>query len=299
MKKLLILVLFMITISACSQNNGPVTVADIIADGAQVEKLADGFAFTEGPAADKQGNVYFTDQPNDDILEWSVDGHLSVFIDSAQRANGMYFDLNGDLLACADLHNRLVSINMQDKSLTPIVTDYQGELLNGPNDLWVHPNGGIYFTDPYYRRPWWDRGDKKDMEIHGVYYLAPDRTTLTVIDKDMVQPNGIIGTPDGKTLYVSDINSQKTWKYTIKEDGSVTDKTLFCEEGSDGMTIDAQGNVYLTNKGVSVFRPDGMHLGYIEVPEGPANVCFGGADRGTLFITARKSLYAVKMKVTG
>ncbi len=274
------------------------TVDDLIADNAKLEKLADGFIFTEGPAPDSHGNVYFTDQPNDRILKWAVEGKLSVFHDNPERSNGLYFYGDDELLACADMYNKLVSINMQDKSLNLLVDNFEGHPLNGPNDLWPDPKGGIYFTDPYYKRDYWERTEK-DMDVHGVYYLKPDRKTLIRVDEEFGNPNGIIGTPDGSTLYVSDRTKKVTWSYDINEEGTLSNKTKFNDEGSDGMTVDYLGNVYLTTSGVSVYKPDGTHLGILEIPEQPSNVCFGGPDMKTLFITARTSLYAIKMKVNG
>lgn len=270
----------------------------LIAPGAKVEKLADGFKFTEGPAADAAGNVYFTDQPNDRILKWSVDGELSAFLEPCGRSNGLYFDSRGQLWACADANNELWSINPQGKH-TVVVKDYDGKLLNGPNDLWIRPDGGIYFTDPFYQRAYWNRGPK-EQDVQGVYYLSPDRQKMVRVADDLTQPNGVIGTPDGKQLYVADIGVKKTFVYAIQPDGSLTDKRLFCEMGSDGMTIDERGNVYLTGKGVTVFDPSGRQVDQIPVPEGwTANVCFGGPDHRTLFVTASRGLYGLRMQVRG
>jgi gluconolactonase len=269
----------------------------IIAPGATLQKLAGDFAFTEGPASDRNGNVFFTDQPNDRILKWSIDGKLSTFMEPCGRANGLCFDPQGNLWACADEKNEMWSISLAGKA-TVVVKDYQGKLLNGPNDLWLKPGGGLYFTDPYYKRPYWKRGPKEMDEC--VYFLAPDHKTLTRVIDDLKQPNGIIGTPDGKLLYVADIGASKTYRYAIQPDGSLKEKTLFCELGSDGMTIDSEGNIYLTGKGVSVFNPAGKKIEQIDVAEPwTANVCFGGKDRQTLFITASKGLYAMPMKVHG
>ena len=269
----------------------------IIAPGATLQKLAGDFAFTEGPACDRQGNVFFTDQPNDRILKWSIDGKLSTFMQPCGRANGLSFDPEGYLWACADEKNELWRIDPAGKA-TVIVKDYKDKLLNGPNDVWIRPGGGLYFTDPYYKRSYWKRGPKEMGEC--VYFLAPNYKTLTRVIDDMKQPNGIIGTPDGKLLYVADIGGGKTYRYRIQPDGSLTEKTLFCEMGSDGMTIDNEGNIYLTGKGVSVFDPSGKKIEQIEVLEDwTGNVCFGGKDRQTLFITASKSLYGLRMKVHG
>jgi gluconolactonase len=269
----------------------------LTAPGARLEKLAGDFAFTEGPACDAQGNVFFTDQPNDRILKWSTDGRLTTWLKPAGRANGLCFDAQGNLWACADGKNELWEI-APDTTHTVVLARYQTNLFNGPNDLWIAPDGTIYFTDPFYKRAYWQRGPSEMPQC--VYRLPQGATAAIRIIDDLTQPNGIIGTPDGRTLYVADIGARKTYRYAVRADGSVGGKTLFCELGSDGMTIDDQGNIYLTGKGVTVFSPDGRQLENIPVPEGwTANVCFGGADRQTLFITASKGFYSLKMKVKG
>lgn len=271
----------------------------ILAPGAHVEKLAGDFIFTEGPTSDQSGNVFFVDQDNNRILKYDTGGTLSTFMQPSGYANGMSFDNNGRLIAGADEKNELWSINVSTKTWTVLVNSFEGKLLNGPNDIWVHPmSGRIYFTDPYYQRKWWSRGPKESPEA--VYVYSPgDRKLVRVID-DMVQPNGIIGTPDGNKLYVADIRGRKTFEYDIQTDGTLANKHLFVEFGSDGMTIDSEGNVYLTTgRAIQVFDRNGQSLESIAVPEVPANVCFGGKDKQTLFITARTGLYAVKMRVRG
>jgi gluconolactonase len=271
--------------------------SSIIESGATLQKLAGECKFTEGPASDTKGNVYFTDQPNDRILVWTTAGKLETFMEPSGRANGLCFDKDGNLWACADGKNELWKI-APDKKHEVVLKDFEGKLFNGHNDLWIAPSGAIYFTDPHYKRDYWQRGPKEMDEC--VYRLSPDDRKVTRIISDLKQPNGIIGTPDGKTLYVADIGARKTYRFAIQPNGSVTEKTLFCELGSDGMTIDEQGNVYLTGRGVSVFNRAGTKIEQIDVPENwTANVCFGGADRKTLFITASKGLYGLKMKVKG
>jgi len=271
---------------------------ELIQPGAQLEKLADGFLFTEGPSADAGGNVYFTDQPNDKIMTWSLSGKLSTFMQPCGRSNGLSFDKDGKLWACADEKNELWKIS-PDKSIEIIPVKYQDKNLNGPNDLWITKNVGIYFTDPFYKRPWWDH-TSMPQDCQGVYYFAPDHKTLIRVIDDLVQPNGIVGTPDGKTLYVADIGDNKTWSYTITEDGSLRNKKLFCEMGSDGMTIDVKGNIYLTGKGVIIFDKTGSQIGNIDVPEKcTANVCFGDKDMKSLYITSSKGLYRIRIKVKG
>jgi len=270
----------------------------IIEPGGQIEKLAGDFRFTEGPSADSEGNVYFTDQPNDRIMRWSVTDELSTFMQPSGRSNGLSFDKEGSLWSCADEKNELWIIG-PDKKVTVIPSKYENKVLNGPNDLWIHKNGTVYFTDPYYKRSWWDHTEKPQ-EKQCVYYLSSDHKKIVKIADDLVQPNGIVGSPDGKKLFVADIGANKTWSYTINKDGSLSNKTLFCELGSDGMTIDTKGNIYLTGKGVTVFDKTGKQIGNIAVPESwTANVCFGGPDMKSLFITASKGLYRIRVKVKG
>jgi len=274
------------------------TLDEIIEPGTKVEKMADGFLFTEGPAADAKGNVYFTDQPNDRIMIWSLSGKLSTFMQPCGRSNGLSFDKDGNLWACADQKNELWCIT-PDRKITVIPSKYQEKPLNGPNDLWNTPYGGVYFTDPYYKRTWWDH-DTMQQPYQAVYYLKPDHKTIIRVIDDLVQPNGIVGTPDGKTLFVADIAGNKTWKYSINKDGSLGNKKLFCDKGSDGMTIDVMGNIYLTGAGVSIFDRNGVFIGSIPVPENwTANVCFGGNDMKSLFITASKGLYRIRTNIKG
>jgi gluconolactonase len=272
----------------------------IIAPGAKLEKVSGNFAFTEGPAADKDGNVYFTDQPNDRIVKWSAaDGSLTDWLKPAGRSNGTYFDKDGNLLTCADEKNELWSIS-PTKKITVLVKDFGGKLLNGPNDLWIRPDGGLYFTDPLYARDYWKRDKAMQQDGQHVYFLAKDLKTVTRVATDLRQPNGIIGTPDGKILYVADIGASKTYAYDIQADGSLSNKRLFCSMGSDGMTLDAEGNVYVTGRGVTAWSKSGEKVEQIPVQEGwTANVTFGGKDRDILFITASKSVYTIKMRVKG
>ena len=268
-----------------------------ITGNAKVEKAGGGFAFTEGPAVAADGRVYFTDQPNDRIYVWDEKKGISLWKEGTGRSNGMYFNKKGELVACADLHNQLAYFD-KNKKLQVIYEGYNNKHLNGPNDLWITPNGGIYFTDPYYQRDYWENGHKQLQDVRGVYYRSPEGKVIRVID-DFKQPNGLVGTPDGKILYVSDINDKKIWKYNIQPDGTLTGKTFFAPHGSDGMTIDNKGNVYLTSGKVWVYSPEGKLVHEIEVQESPSNVCFGGKKRNILFITARTSVYTIKTMVKG
>lgn len=278
----------------------PAAEPDIVAPGAKLEVLAEGYIFTEGPAVDAEGNVFFTDQPNDRIVKYTAaDGTFVDWLKPARRCNGMRFDKDGNLFACADELNQLWSI-APDKKVTVLIKDVDGKLLNGPNDVWVRPDGNLFFTDPLYARPYWTRDKAMQQPGKYVYYFDVKTKKPVPAALDLKEPNGIMGTPDGKRLYVSDIGDRKTWSYTVNADGTLTDKTLFCELGSDGMALDAEGNLYLTGKGVTVFDKTGAKLMNIPVPEGwTGNVTFAGKDRQLLFITASRKVYGLKMRVKG
>ncbi len=276
----------------------PVNDTTIMATEATPQLISRQFSFTEGPAVDKYGNVFFTDQPNNKIWKYSTDGKLSVFLENAGRSNGMYFDKKGNLITCADEHNQLWSISQKGK-VTVVLKNYKGHQLNGPNDLWISKSGAIYFTDPYYQRDYWTR-KKPDIEGQKVYYLAKGDTASIALIENLKQPNGIIGSADGRWLYVADIGAGKTFRYGINKDGLLSAGQLFAAMGSDGMTTDERGNVYLTGNGVAVFNPDGKQIAHIAIPEKwTANVTFGGKDRNQLFITASQAIYILKMRVRG
>ncbi len=286
---------------------------EIVAEGEAPVRLADSYSFTEGPAADARGNVYFTDQPNNRIYRWDCEsGEITLFTDQSGRSNGMYFDAQGNLIACADMDNQLWRFDMRSTSgrLLPqgrkngqaeiLITDYRGKLLNGPNDVWISKDGGYYLTDPYFKRDYWTRSPERQQPVEGLYYLAPGSKQLLMLDSTLNQPNGIVGTPDGKHLYVAEAKENRILRYDILTDGSLTNRQVFANMGSDGMTIDDRGNIYLTGDGVTVFNKDGQKIAHFPIPEDwTANVCFGGKEHNILFITASKSVYTLKMLVHG
>ena len=280
--------------------NAALADGTLLAPGARLEKIGGGYEFTEGPAADRAGNVFFTDQPNDRIVRWeAATGTFSDWLKPAGRANGTHFDRHGNLLACADEKNELWSI-APDKKVTVLVKDFGSKLLNGPNDVWIRPDGALYFTDPLYPRPYWKRDPATQQSGEYVYFLAADHKALKAVATDLKQPNGLVGTPDGKTLYVADIGGGKTYRFAVQPDGSLTDKTLFCNLGSDGMTLDREGNVYLTGRGVTVFDKTGKQIEHLDVAEPwTANITFAGKDHDYLFVTASKNVYGAKMRVKG
>jgi gluconolactonase len=291
MKTLNIIILLLIPLFAFAQKG------NLIFQNAEIERQGTGFSFTEGATTAPDGQVFFTDQPNDRIYIWCENEGISLWLEETERANGMYF-ANGQLFACADEHNRIVVFD-ENKNMTILHEEYDGIHLNGPNDLWVAPNGNIYFTDPYYHRNYWAEGHRETQPYRGVYFLCTCGEVRRVIN-DFEMPNGIVGTPDGKTLYVADINAGKTWKYDILPNGNLANKTFFAPHGSDGMTIDEHGNVYLTiMRKVWIYSPEGILLEEIEFPEAPSNIAFGGKERNILFVTARTSVYTLKMNVKG
>ncbi|HTI89898.1 MAG TPA: SMP-30/gluconolactonase/LRE family protein [Puia sp.] len=296
MKKWLAIPLLMLSVGVMGQSAGAFDSAAIVKG--TLKEVSGQFVFTEGAAVDRKGNVFFTDQPNNKIWEYTVDGRMLLFMDSAGRSNGMYFDRKGRLITCADAEDQLWAID-KHKKVRVLLTDFEGKRFNGPNDLWVDARGGIYFSDPYYQRDYWTR-TKPDLNGQKVYYLARGASAAIVVADSLKQPNGIVGTPDGHYLYVSDLGGGKTYKYRIGADGKLSDRVLFCGKGSDGMTLDEQGNVYLTGNGVTVYNTAGRKVAYIPVPEKwVGNICFGGRDRKTLFITASAGLYVLPMNVKG
>lgn len=272
-----------------------------IAPGAELKLVAADYKFTEGPAADAKGDVYFTDQPNDRILKWTAaDNKVATFLQPAGRANGLYIDGQGKLIACADEKGQLQRIDVVTKEVEVLLDGFEGKLFNGPNDVWVDADGGMFFTDPFYKRDYWKDREKPEQEKQRLFYLPKGAKVPLVADDTLVQPNGIIGSADGKLLFVADIGDQKTYQYDLGKKGEISNRKLFCEMGSDGMTRDKAGNLYLTGKGVIVFDRTGRKLGQIPVPEGwTANVTFGGPKMNLLFITAMDSVYTLEMAVEG
>lgn len=259
--------------------------------------ISDQFSFTEGPAADKSGNVYFTDQPNDKIYFWDwKTNKIELFSDKTGRANGTFFDENDHLITCSDNEGEIWKIS-KDKSVEVLSKGFEGKRLNGPNDLWLDDFGGIYFTDPLYERDYWENF-KVEIPEKNLYYRNKNGKISKI--ETFVQPNGIIGSKKLKKLYVSDIDGGKTYVYDILGEGRLSEKKLFCEMGSDGMTLDQEGNLYITGDGVTVFNNKGEKIHHIKIPEDwTGNVTFGGEKNNILFITASKSVYTLPTKTSG
>ncbi|MEJ7559689.1 MAG: SMP-30/gluconolactonase/LRE family protein [Pedobacter sp.] len=262
-----------------------------------LEKVSTNYAFTEGCSADKDGNVFFTDQPNDKVWKFGTDGKVTLFLEKTGRANGTFFDKKGNLILCADEKGELWSVDKKGKAKV-IAKSFEGKQLNGPNDLWIDPAGNTFITDPYYQREYWTR---QTAEIpHQSVYIIPKGSNKIILAADSLnQPNGIVGSPDGKYLYIADAGAGKIYRYTIGEKGKLSAKRLLINRGSDGMTLDNKGNIYLTGNGITIYTSEGQQIAQIKVPEGTSNVCFGGKEKNILFITARTSLYTIPMSVKG
>jgi len=287
--------------------------------------LGTGYSFTEGPAVDRRGNVYFTDQPNDKIYRWDAEtGKITLFLQGTGRANGMAFDADGNLITCSDLHGEIWKI-YPDGSHVVLIKNYRGKLLNGPNDVWINPvTGGMYFTDPIFPRGYWDAGDPRQQPwepTHSeqaptgkggyVYYLRPGGKALVrVTTEDMgwdsdSWPNGVVGTPDGKKLYVnkwSGDNRGGTWVFDINRNGRLSNMRKFSDWGGDGMSMDELGNIYISNgNGVMAFDPNGNNILTIPIDgAGGTNNTFAGRNNKLLFITdSGGSVLGIRLKVKG
>lgn len=296
-KSFYFLLIFLYAKTICAQINDKT----LLKEGATLTLIDSNFTFTEGPATDKDGNVYFTDQPNNKIWKYDFEKKkLSLFLYKTGRANGLYFDANQNIISCSDENDQIWSINKNGK-VRILIKDFKGHQLNGPNDLWISSTGDMYITDPYFQRDYWTRKNA-DSALHGekVYYLAHNKKTLVIADSTTIKPNGIVGTPDNKYLYVADMGDWKTYRYYINADGTLSNKKVFADEASDGMTIDSSGNIYLTGNGVTVYSPAGKKLLNIPVPEKwTSNICFAGKMHNILFITASKSVYTIETNMTG
>jgi sugar lactone lactonase YvrE len=279
----------------------------IVPDGAQIEKLAGGFNFTEGPVWDPAGLLLFTDELVTNagrigrILKWTPDGQVTTFREQSHDSNGLTFDRQGRLIAC-EQGNRRISRTEKDGAIVSVVERYNGKRLNSPNDVVVKSDGSIYFTDPPYGL---DSPGELELPYSGVFRVSPDGRVSLLAD-DFATPNGIAFSPDEKTLYVDDSSRAHIRAFDVRADGTLGNGRVFAELKSrgtgvaDGMKVDVEGNVYCTGPGaIEVFDPRGKPLGTIRLPEAPANVGWGDADGRGLFATARKSLYRIRLNIQG
>jgi gluconolactonase len=283
---------------------------------AQIEKVAGGFQFTEGPLWRPGGLLWFSDVTGNVVRSLTPDGKVQVLIQNAGGQtnapagsfvgpNGMIADKEGTVLLCQHTNRRIVRV-AKDLTMTPVLEKFEGKRFNSPNDLVYKSDGSLYFTDPPYGLLKQDDDPAKELKFNGVFRYGGGKLQLVI--QDLSRPNGIAFSPDEKTLYVANSDEKrKVWmRYDVAEDGTVSNGRVFADvtnetEGGlpDGMKIDSQGDVYATGPGgVWVFSSEGKHLGTIKPPEIPAN-CNWGDDGTALYITARTSVYRVKLAVAG
>ncbi|MEM9281973.1 MAG: sulfatase-like hydrolase/transferase [Verrucomicrobiota bacterium] len=262
----------------------------LVKEGATFTQLGEGFKFTEGPAVSPDGKIFFNDIPNERTHIFDpATGAITVYRENTGRANGLFFTADGALLACEG-GNRRITRTDPDGSVTVIADQYDGKKLNSPNDLVPDSFGGIYFTDPRY-------GNEDDLEqdVMGVYYLSAEGEIVRVIDS-LTKPNGIILSPHDRILYVADPGSEAIWAYPVRGPGRIGPGRLFAEVGSDGMTMDGNGNLYVTWTDIIAFSPDGREILRMTPPEKPANCLLVGQ---MLYVTARTGFYSIEMEAFG
>ena len=333
-EKYLALVVFMMGFPACAPEEpaiveevaveavGTLFRADsalnsIVSTSAKIEKLADGFTFTEGPVWVHDGYLLFSDIPNNVIQKWTPDGTVTEFLkpsgyDGAEMrggyigSNGLTLDAEGRLIVCQHGNGRIIRLE-EDGSSTVLVDKFEGKRLNSPNDLVYHSDGSLYFTDPPYGLLKQDEDPAKELDFNGIYRLAEGK--LQLLSKELTRPNGLAFSPDEQHLYVANSDPErKIWmQYDVQPDGSLANGAVFYDASAetedglpDGMKVDQSGNLYCTGPGgVWIFSPEGRHLGTIKPPETPANCAWGDTDGKTLYMTAVTGLYRVQLDVAG
>jgi gluconolactonase len=271
----------------------------LVSSSAKVEKLAGDMGFVEGPVwvTEEGGYLVFSDIPNNELKKWSKDGGLTTFRKSSNNANGNTLDLQGRLTT-AEHSGRRVSMTEKDGTVRTVVDSFESKKFNSPNDVVVKSDGTYWFTDPDYglgKNP-------KEQAGNYVYRFDPKSKTVTAVVKDFDKPNGLCFSPDEKKLYVADSGKPRHIRvFEVSNDGIVGEGKVFCSidrGGPDGIRCDNGGRIWSSaGDGVQIFAPDGSLVGKVLVPESPANLCFGGADGKTLYMTARKSLYAIPTSV--
>ena len=275
----------------------------LVQENSEVERLATGYQFLEGPVWDSTGGfLLFSDIPANRINKWAPDGSVTVFREPSWNSNGLTFDKRGNLLICEHGTRRL---SMLEKSgAYKVLADrYRGKRLNSPNDVVVKSDGKIYFTDP----PYGIKQDEQELNFQGVYSLDVEEEKLTLLSDSFDRPNGLAFSPDEKVIYIADSSNRRHVRaFEVDSDGNLGHGSVFAEIHSelpgnpDGMKVDVEGNLYVAAAGgVWVFSAQGEHLGVISTPETPANLAWGGKDWRNLFITAGTSLYRAKMKAQG
>jgi gluconolactonase len=274
----------------------------IVPKDAKLEKLASGMKFLEGPVwvpADG-GYLLFSDIPSNEIKKWNAKDGLTTFRSPSNNTNGNFLDLEGRLISCEHSARR-ISRTEKDGKVNTIVDTFNDAKLNSPNDVVVKSDGTIWFTDPPYGIP---KNEKQEQPKNFVFRYDTKTQKLAAVVNDFDRPNGLCFSPDEKRLYIADSGKPKHIRvFDVNDDGTLTESKVFCaiDKGApDGIRVDVEGRIFSSAaEGVQIFAADGKLIGKILVPESPANLCFGGDDKKTLFITARTSLYSIKLSVAG
>jgi gluconolactonase len=283
---------------------------ELVAEDAEVEQIATGFTFTEGPIWMPDGSLHFSDMPGDKRRRWHPDEGVTVLRDPSNKCNGMTRDNDGNLIVCEHVTSSVVRESPDGRRET-IATHWQGKELNSPNDVIVARDGSIIFSDPTYgRMPGFGLEREQELDFQGVYRLPGSGGEIQLLADDFAQPNGLCFTADESLLYINDTDHAHIRVFDVGPDHTLSNGRIFADgigtgdmetgELVDGMKLDERGNVYVTGPaGVWVFNPAGEHIGTIGVPEVVGNVNWGDDDWTTLYIPASTSVYRVRMKVAG
>jgi len=279
----------------------------VVGDAPEIERIATGFLFTEGPlwhARDEY--LLFSDMPGDHLRKWSRQSGVTTFRKPCAQSNGLAWDRQGRLVVCEHATSRLTRTEADGRSTT-LASHRDGKELNSPNDVVVKSDGGIYFTDPTYgRAEYYGNPRPTQLDFRGVYRVEPDGGRLTLLAGDFGQPNGLCFSLDERRLFVNDTDRQHIRVFDVQADGTLANSRVWAETtgagagAPDGMKMDSAGNIYCCGPGgIHVFDPQATCLGVIGMPEYTANFCFGDGDLRTLFVTASTSIYRLRVKVPG
>lgn len=293
------------------------SVADLVASGAALEKVAVGFTYTEGPVWDRRNDrLLFHDIPSDRRHAWSEADGVVVVEEETQKGNGMAVDFEGRILICESSTNRLIRQEL-DGSVTVLAERYRDRDLNSPNDIAIRGNGDVYFSDPAYGRiPVYGKERPRELDFQGVFRLRAADGALELVATDCEQPNGLVFSADGSRLYVDDCEHGTIWRYDLADDGEILGRRLWHDHAGtplpfehsldnekypgyvDGMGCDEHDNVYVTSRGgILVVGADGVDVGLIELPEEVANFTWGGPEGRDLFICCRSFVGRLRMNV--
>src|SRR5579864_451842 len=262
----------------------------------KVDKVATRYVFTDGPVWSRDGYLIFSDVPSDQLLQFKPGVPIGIFRAKSNGAGGNTFDAQGRFYSC-ETHSRRVTRTDKKGSIEVLADRWQGKRLNAPNDIVVRKDGHVYFTDPAFG----NQQDARELDFYGIYHISL-KGDLEVIAKPKSRPNGIALSPNGRILYVSNSDEHNLRAYDLDHNGAASNERILVSKIDgvpDGVRVDEKGNIYLAANKIHVYSPEGKTLGTIDTPETPSNCAFGEADFEGLFITARTSVYHVRLNVKG